>query len=518
MVDPTWLATAPALTFVAAALVLLLADSVDPDTTNTTLLGGIAVAGSLGSLTAAVYLLYREVGIPTEQGGDGVATLFSGQLVVDQMALFFMIIVASVTALVTLASVDYVREHAYQAEFYSLVLLSATGMSLLSAANSLATAFVAFELISLPSYALVAFLKKNRGSVEAGLKYFLVGAVSSAVFAYGISLVYAATGVLRFDAVATAVESGTVQTVVDGSVEAGASGASVPMSILGVGIVMIIGGLAFKMAAVPFQFWAPEAYEGAPAPISAFLSSASKAAGFVLAFRIFAVAFPIGSLVGSGAVDWFVVFQVLAIATMFVGNFAAATQETVKRMLAYSSIGHAGYVLIGLAALTATGDGMSLSMSAGMAHLMVYGFMNTGAFLFIALAEYWGVGRRFEDYNGLGKEAPVACAAMTVFLFSLAGLPIGGGFFSKFYLFQATLNVSAWSLAAALVINSALSLFYYSRVVKAMWIEEPTGERSIESYPTGLYTAIVAAAVITVLLIPGFGYISEIAFRAVELL
>jgi NADH-quinone oxidoreductase subunit N len=518
MVDPSWLATAPALAFGAAALVLLLADSVDPDSTNSTVLGGIAVTGSLASLAAAVYLLYGGVGIPTADGGSGPAVLFGGQLVVDQMALFFMTITASVTALVTLASIDYVREHAYQAEFYSLVLLSATGMSVLAAANSLATAFIAFELVSLPSYALVAFLKKNRGSVEAGLKYFLIGAVSSAVFAYGISLVYAATGVMRFDAVATAIQSGTVQTVVDGSVEAGATGASVPMSILGVGIVMIIGGLAFKMAAVPFQFWAPEAYEGAPAPISAFLSSASKAAGFVIAFRAFAVAFPIGALVGSGAVDWFVVFQVLAIATMFIGNFAAATQEKVKRMLAYSSIGHAGYVLIGLAALTASGDGMALSMSAGMAHLMVYGFMNTGAFLFIALAEYWGVGRRFEDYNGLGKQAPIACAAMTVFLFSLAGLPIGGGFFSKFYLFSATLNVGAWSLAAALVINSALSLFYYSRVVKAMWIEEPTGERTIDSYPTGLYTAIVAAAVITVLLIPGFSYVSDVAFRAVELL
>ena len=518
MVDPTWLATAPALAFGAAALVLLLADSVDPDTTNATVLGGIAVAGSLVSMGAAVYLLYGGVGIPTADGGSGPAVILGGQLVVDQMALFFMTITASVAALVTLASVDYVREHAYQAEFYSLVLLSATGMSLLAAANSLATAFVAFELVSLPSYALVAFLKTNRGSVEAGLKYFLVGAVSSAVFAYGISLVYAATGVLRFDAVATAIDSGTVQTVVDGTVQAQSSGAAVPVSILGVGIVMIIGGLAFKMAAVPFQFWAPEAYEGAPAPVSAFLSSASKAAGFVIAFRAFAVAFPLGALVGSGAVDWFVVFQVLAIATMFIGNFAAATQEKVKRMLAYSSIGHAGYVLIGLAALTATGDGMALSMSAGMAHLLVYGFMNTGAFLFIALAEYWGVGRRFEDYNGLGKQAPVACAAMTVFLFSLAGLPIGGGFFSKFYLFSATLNVGAWSLAAALVINSALSLFYYSRVVKAMWIEEPTGERAIDSYPTGLYTAIVAAAVITVLLIPGFSYVSDVAFRAVELL
>ena len=516
---PGWTGLAPALVLGLSALVLLLVDSVDPDTTNTRLLGGVSVAGSLVSLALAVWFIFDGTGIPTAQGGSGTPVLFGGQIVVDQMALFFMTIVASVTALVALASTDYVREHAYQAEFYGLVLFAATGMSLLSAANSLATAFVALELVSLPSYALVAFLKKNRGSVEAGLKYFLIGAVSSAVFAYGISLVYAATGVLRFDAVATAIQSGTVQTIVDGTVQAQANEPAVPMSILGVGMLMIIGGVAFKIAAVPFQFWAPEAYEGAPAPISAFLSSASKAAGFVLAFRAFAVAFPIDPLLASGqALNWFVVFQVLAIATMFIGNFAAATQENVKRMLAYSSIGHAGYVLIGLAALTSAGDGMALSMSAGMSHLLVYGFMNTGAFLFIALAEYWGVGRRFEDYNGLGKQAPVACAAMTVFLFSLAGLPIGGGFFSKFYLFSATLDVGAWSLAAALVINSALSLYYYSRVVKAMWIEEPTTERTIESYPTGLYGAIVAAAVVTVLLIPGFSYVSDVAFRAVELL
>jgi NADH-quinone oxidoreductase subunit N len=516
---PAWTSLAPPLALAVTALVLLLVDSIDPDTTNTGLLAGVSVVGSLTSLAFAVWFVVGGTGIPASQGGQGTPVLFNGQLVVDQLALFFMVIVGSVTALVTLASYDYVREHSYQAEYYSLVLLAATGMSVLSATNSLASAFVALELVSLPSYALVAFLKKNKGSVEAALKYFLIGAVSSAVFAYGISLVYAATGVLRFDAVATAIESGVLQTVVDGSVQAQAGEPSVPMSILGVGILLVIGGVAFKTAAVPFHFWAPEAYEGAPAPISAFLSSASKAAGFVLAFRVFATAFPIQTLIADGgALNWVVAFQVLAIATMFIGNFAAATQESVKRMLAYSSVGHAGYVLIGLAALSSSGEGLAFSLSAGMAHLLVYGFMNTGAFLFIALAEYWGVGRRFEDYNGLGREAPLACAAMTIFLFSLAGLPIGGGFFSKFYLFSATMNVGAWSLAAALVINSALSLFYYSRVVKAMWIEEPTGEDRVESYPTGLYTAIVAAAVATVLLVPGFDYVSSVAFRAATLL
>jgi len=513
---PDWFALGPPLALVLTSLVLFLYDAVDPDSTNTSLLAGISVLGSLTSLGLATWFIASGTGMP---GDEGYITLFSGQLIVDQMALFFMVITASVTALVVTASYDYVRGHHYQAEFFSLVLLSASGMSLLAAANGLATAFVALELVSLPSYALVAFLKDNKGSVEAGLKYFLIGAVSSAVFAYGISLVYAATGVLRFDAIAEAFTSGVVQTVAEGGFQAQAGDPAVPMSILGVGMLMIIGGVAFKTATVPFHFWAPEAYEGAPAPISAFLSSASKAAGFVLAFRVFAVAFPIDAMVANvDALNWVLAFQVLAIATMFIGNFAAATQENVKRMLAYSSVGHAGYVLIGLAAVSSSGDGLAFSMSAGMAHLLVYGFMNTGAFLFVALAEYWGIGRRFEDYNGLGREAPLACAAMTIFLFSLAGLPIGGGFFSKFYLFSATVNAEAWTLAAALVINSALSLFYYSRVVKAMWIEEPVSSREIEAYPTGLYTAVVAAAVVTVLLLFQFGVVSEAATQAVAFL
>jgi NADH-quinone oxidoreductase subunit N len=278
---------------------------------------------------------------------------------------------------------------------------------------------------------------------------------------------------------------------------------------------MIVGGVAFKTASVPFHFWAPEAYEGAPAPVSAFLSSASKAAGFVLAFRVFVTAFPIDAV--AGAADWVVAFQIVAVATMFVGNFAAATQENVKRMLAYSSVGHAGYVLIGLAALTGGAD-QGAVLGAGMAHLMVYGFMNTGAFLFVALVEHWGVGRTFEDYNGLAGQAPLACAAMTVFMFSLAGLPVGGGFFSKFYLLMGTVDAGAWLLGGSLIVNSALSLYFYSRVVRAMWIEDPDGSLEIESYPVGLYAAVVAAAVVTVLMLPGFNAVSSVADSAAALL
>ena len=490
---PDWMALAPALSLGLASLVLLLADSIDPDSTNTGLLAGISVLGSLFSFGFAGWFITAGTGIADNTG----VALFNNQLVVDQMALFFMAIVGSVTTLVVLASYDYIAGHNYQAEFFSLVLLSATGMSLLSAANSLATAFIALELVSLPSYALVAFLKHNKGSVEAGLKYFLIGAVSSAILAYGISLVYVATGSLAFEPVAEAITGGD----------------TLDTGILGFGILLIVGGFAFKMAAVPFHFWAPEAYEGAPAPISAFISSASKAAGFVITFRVFADVFADALSV----VDWVVAFQVLAVVTMTVGNLAALRQEKVKRMLAYSSIGHAGFALIALAALTGDAD-QAFVLSSGMAHLFVYGFMNTGAFLVIALGEYWSLGRRIEDYNGLATQAPFAAVAMTVFLYSLAGLPVGGGFLSKFYLLWASLEGGVAVLGIALIANSAVSVFYYSRVVKAMWTEEPADDLEIADYPTGLYAAIALALLFTVLLLPGFGFVVEFAQTGADLL
>jgi proton-translocating NADH-quinone oxidoreductase chain N len=490
---PLWTALFPVLALAVTALAMLVIDAIWPDGDNSTLLAGVSVAGLLSSLAITGWYLAAGTGQPPTRP----IRLFSDALVVDGMSLFFTALIGSVLTLVVVASYDYLSDHPNQGKYYSLLMLAGTGMALMASANSLATAFVSLELASLPSYALVASLKHNRGSVEAGLKYFLVGALSSAIFAYGISLVYAAGGSLQFDAVAADV-------------------AGTPLSgILGLGIVMVIGGFAFKTASVPFHFWAPEAYEGAPAPVSAFLSSASKAAGFVLLFRVFTVAFPYDAVVG--AVDWVVAFQVLAIVTMTIGNFAAATQEKVKRMLAYSSVGHAGYVLIAVAALTGDAN-QSFVLGSGMAHLFVYAFMNTGAFLFIALTEHWEVGRTFEDFNGLARQAPFACAAMTVFLFSLAGLPFGGGFLSKFYLLMASINGGVALLAIALVVNSALSLYYYARVVKAMWVEEPDGTVEIESYPVGLYAAIALAAVVTVLLLPAFGPVAETATTAAEAL
>jgi NADH-quinone oxidoreductase subunit N len=495
---PDWTALAPTLVLAVTALLLFVVDSVDPDSTNTAVLAGVSTAGSIAAFAFAGWFLLAGTGQPRT---GGPITLYGEQLVVDGTSLFFTLVFTSVTALVSVAAYDYLRDQQYQGEFYALVTFAATGMTLMASANSLATAFVALELSSLPSYALVAFLKRNRGSVEAGLKYFLIGALSSAVFAFGISLVYAVTGALRFDLVAAAI--GDTPEL---------------LGVAGVGVLMVAGGFAFKTASVPFHFWAPEAYEGAPAPVSAFLSSASKAAGFAVAFRVFTAAFPLEAVasLGAGGIDWPLAFAVLAVVTMTLGNFAAATQETVKRMLAYSSIGHAGYALIGLAALTAGAAGNGDVLGASMYHLLVYGFMNTGAFLFVALAEYWEVGRRFEDYNGLATRAPMACVAMTVFMFSLAGLPPFGGFFSKYALFYSAIQNGFVYLALVGAVNSALSLFYYSRVVRAMWLEEPASPSAFEfdRRPVGIYAAIVVAAVGTLVLLPAFGPLVETAQTA----
>ena len=497
---PGWAALAPALTLAATGLLLLLIDTVKPQSRSNT---SMAVTSALGALVSLAFTVWFVVAGTGHADTGGAIYLFADAIKVDTMALFFTAIFASVTALVVVAAHDYFHDHESPAEFYSLVLFSATGMALLAVANSLAVVFIALEMVSLPSYALVAFLKKNRGSVEASLKYFLVGAVSSAIFVFGISLVYAATGSLILSDVAAGIAS------VDGLA-----------GVAGLGIVMMIGGVAFKTASVPFHFWAPEAYEGAPAPVSAFLSSASKAAGFVVAFRVFTEAFPVGASLSAG-IDWVLAFGILAVLTMTLGNFAAAVQSNVKRMLAYSSVGHAGYALIGLAALTAGGSGNSAVMGAAMAHLLVYGFMNTGAFLFVAMAERWGVGRTFDDYAGLARRAPVASVAMAVFMFSLAGLPPFAGFFSKYFLFMAAIDNGFVWLAAIGAINSVISLYYYSRMVKALFIDDPASASSLDAIdvrPTALYAAVVFAAVATVLLLPGFGPVIETAEAAASAL
>lgn len=479
-------ALAPLFVLIGTAMLLFIADTIDPDAESVRSIAGISIVGTLVSL--AIALVYLVTG--TDLVGSGVEP-FEQQLVVDELSLFFTVIITTVTSLVLVGSIAYFDESHDAGSFYSLVVLAATGMVSMAHANSLVTVFLALELASLPSYALVAFLKQDRGSVEAGLKYFLIGALSSAIFLYGISLVYGVTGTLQLDQIATVLA------------EASNSEQDAFSGLLGVGILMLIGGFTFKTASVPFHFWAPEAYEGSPTPVSALLSSASKAAGFVIAFRVLITAFPypIQADLAMMSVDWSFVLVALAVTTMIVGNFAAALQSRVKRMLAYSSVGHAGYVLIALAGLSNGGELNGWLLTAGMIHLFIYGIMNTGAFLFVALAETWDVGRRFEDYNGLGSEAPLAAGAMTILLVNLAGIPIGGGFWGKYWLFTGAIGAEEYLLAGVLVVTSALSLYYYARLIKAMWIEAPHQSFEIDKRPVSLYGPILTCAAITVLLL-----------------
>ena len=485
MTLPSWVALAPASVLGVAALLALLVDTVAPDADTGRPLAALTGGSGLAALAAVVWLLLAGV------GRDDPVELFDGNLVVDGAALLVTAVVAGVVVLVALASHDRLTGRPDQAEYYSLLLLSATGMALVAVSNSFAVAFVSLELVSLPAYVLVAWPRSDR-SVEGGLKFFLVGALSSAILAYGISLVYVSTGSLAFSDVATAV----------------ADGEPLDTGLFGVAVLLVLGGFGFKMAVVPFHFWAPDAYDGGPTPVAAFLASASTAAGFLVTFRVFAGVF------ADAGVDWVLAVQALAVVTMTLGNFAALRQGRVTRMLAYSSVGHAGFTLVGLAALTSQAN-PAFALGSGLAHLFVYGLMNTGAFLVVALGEHWGLGRRVEDYAGLARQAPFVAVAMTVFLYSLAGL-VGGGLLSKLYLLGAAVDSGVTLLVVAVVLNTVVSVFYYTRVVRAMWADPPA--TTITDRPTGLYVAIALALLGTVLTLPGFGVVAELAEASAELL
>ncbi len=480
---------APEIAILGSALLILLIDSFSRGKH-----GKAAVAIAAASVAAAFAASLALYGTTAEA--------FGGTFVVDGFSLFFNVAILLVTALVVVSSLDYLEEFYPEGadeltEYVVLLLFATAGMMLMASSRSLVTAFIALELAALPSYALVAFAKRNRASIEGGMKYFVLGALSSAFLLYGISLVYGATGAFDFVAIADAIAAGDVEP-----------------GVLSLGSLLVLFGLAFKVAAVPFHVWAPDAYTGAPTTIAAFVSSASKIAGFVLLFRLFTTAFP-------AEVDWVYAAIVLSVVTMTYGNFAAAVQDSVKRMLAYSSIAHAGYALIAVAVFSAEATGDSaFALGAGMSHLLVYGLMNTGAFLVVALVDdYYGAGYTFEDYAGLGRKMPAVGLAMAVFMLSLAGLPTGGGFVSKLVLFAGAVNSGFWWLALLGGVNSALSLYYYTRVLKWMWVEEaPEDQVEVDRKPLALYASILFAAVATVALLFAFAPVIETATAAAEAL
>ena len=413
----------------------------------------------------------------------------------DGFSLVFKIIFLIGAALCVLMSVRFLDwEGAQSGEFYAIVMFAVVGMMLLASGNDFATIYIGLETMALSSYVLVGYSKGSRKSNEAALKYLILGALASGILLYGFSLVYGATGSFNLDGIADAISAGT----------------AAPTAWLQLGAVLVLVGMGFKIAAVPFHMWVPDAYEGAPTPVAAFLSTAAKAGAFAMLLRIFLRAFP--GLAG----DWTPLWVVLSVASMTLGNVVAIVQDNVKRMLAYSSIAHVGYVLMGLIAVGAArgdpGTGRS-GMTSIVLYLLIYTFTNMGAFgLVVLLRREEVVGDRVEDFRGLSRTNPLAAAAMVVFLLSLAGIPCTAGFIGKWWLFRSAIQAHYAWLAVVAVLNTVISLYYYARVVVAMYMEPARDLRPVP-VPTGMRVALVVALVFTL----GIGLYPQPFIRLAEL-
>jgi NADH-quinone oxidoreductase subunit N len=382
---------------------------------------------------------------------------FNGLIYMDAFSTFFHVLVGAVAFLVVLAAGPYLaRERLESAEFYALLLFATAGMGVLAGAQELLTAFIGLEMSSISSYILAGYRRDSLKASESAMKYFLLGSFATAFFLYGIALVYGATGKTTLDQIALV----------------GSPGASSNMLKLGLSLILI--GLGFKVAVAPFQVWTPDVYEGAPTPVTALFSAGPKAAAFALLLRIFAT-------VPAATHFWFWAFWLLAILTMFAGNLGALVQTNLKRLLAYSSIAHAGYILVAFAAVTTMADsggaGARPAYAAVLFYLLSYAVVKIGAFTVVS--HLGGAGEKhlsLDDYAGLSQRHPVAAAALSLYLLSLLGLPVTAGFFGKFYIFKAAINSNLIWLAVLMAINSVIGSYYYLRVIVVMYMRDSKAE------------------------------------------
>jgi len=446
---------APEIVLVAAAALVLVAD--------------LCTSKRRPVLSALIGLSGIVLSLITAKCGCCVLSAHPGTMIsMDPFALFFRVLFSCASGLALLFSLGS-RELPDErfAEYTALILVFTAGMTLMAASSNFLLLYVSMELVSLIAYAITAFNPTHPRSSEAGLKYSIYGAVASGLMLFGISIIFGSFGTLEY--------------CVMGKLFAeGMSPLAGPVLLM-IGLFLFMGGLFFKIAAVPFQAWCPDAYEGAPTPFTALMSVAPKAAGFAALARFFFLALTAGKSGILMNIPWVEIAGVISALTMTFGNLAALTQTSVKRMLAYSSIAHAGYMLMALVTLTGNG------LAALCAYLVVYLIMNMGAFLgVLAVSESTG-GENFEDWRGIGRKAPLIGVCMTIFLLSLTGIPPMAGFVGKFYLFAAVVAHGGywyWILAVIGVLNSVVSLFYYFRVVKAMYMMDP---------PDGLQTVNVDA-------------------------
>jgi NADH-quinone oxidoreductase subunit N len=424
--------------------------------------GHLSIAALLAALAASI----------AAYSSPGPA--FSDLLIVDGFATFFRVLVISVGILTVLSSYRFLsRQSAEPGEYHALLLFSIAGQCVMVSANELIMIFIGLEISSISSYVLAGYLRDDKRANEAALKYFLLGSFATAFFLYGVAVVYGMTG-------------STYLTAIRGAL----SGALTAPVFVGIAAALMFVGLGFKVSGAPFQVWAPDVYQGAPTPVTAFLSTGPKAAAFAIFFRIFLTAFgPIGR-------GWEPLVWASALLSMTIGNFAALTQSNIKRLLAYSSIAHAGYVLVALTARSQTGA------AAAMFYLAAYALMNIGAFAVVAHLS--GKGERFlsvDDFAGLGARQPGTAALLSIFLLSLIGVPLTGGFFGKFYIFKAALDSHLVWLTVLGLLNSAVAAYYYLRILVVMYMREPSeAAAELEPLSPSLRAALIIPALGTLFL------------------
>lgn len=460
--EVNWAVMAPILVVVISALGVLVLDLFLPKERRG-LLAGMSLVGLAVAFIVSERLRGRE-----EQAFKGMVTL-------DSMTLFFDLIFLLVAALTILISTEYLkREEAHYGEYYALILFATSGMMLMAAGLDLIVIFLGLETLSLSLFILSGFLRGRLSSNESALKYLLLGAFATGFFLYGVALLYGATGTTNLLRISQLLQG--VLTEID------------PLLFIGMGLLMV--GLGFKIATVPFHAWIPDVYEGTPTSVTAFMIAGTKAATFAALLRIFPYA------LSTLQADWTRILATLAVLTMTVGNVMAIAQQNVKRMLAYSSIAHAGYLMVALVAAGERSMG-GLAAESILFYLVVYALMNLGTFgIMIALGKKGEPNLTFNDYAGLGFQHPVLALSMTIFMFSLAGFPPTAGFIGKFYLFTAAVQAGYVGLAIIGVLNSVLSVYFYLRLIVSMYmgpgVEEPA--------PLTISPAMAAAITLSVVM------------------
>jgi NADH-quinone oxidoreductase subunit N len=491
--DLSYVRILPEIVLTVWGLVVMFVEPLLPERGSHKSLGIFSFIGTLVAIAASFY----QMSYP----GSG----WFNMIRVDEFSIFFHVLICSISAIVILASFEYLDTQKIRGgEYYALILFGTVGMVLMSSAVELVLIFIALEISSISTYVLAGFRRRAPTSTESSIKYFLLGSFATAFFLYGVALMFGATGSTSIYAISQALQSGQVTV--------GGATASVNHGLAYVAVALMFVGIGFKVASAPFHIWTPDVYEGAPAPVVALMSTGPKAAAFAVLLRVL-----FGAALDAGNA-WFWLVWISAALSMTIGNLGALVQSNVKRMLAYSSIAHAGYLLVAFAAVNAPGA-RETGIQAAIFYVTSYAAMNVGAFAVVS--HFARSGERYvniEDYSGLGKRSPILAITLTIFLLSLIGIPATGGFFAKFYVFNAALKSDLVWLTVIGLINSGIASYYYLRLIVVMYMHEPQpGEESLQlPAAPGLTAALVLTAIITVWLGVAPGNVLDYAKRGAD--